>query len=141
MKQKTIIVVQGVGDAGKSTSIKLACSKIKNAYPTQAADLIIPQSKDDIAPTILEINGVTIGICGKGDNLQELESVIKFTSTCSVIICAARSSGETDIKLKEYSFDFWTKWIRKTPSLPHAQAHDNQVTAKKIFEEFELAIR
>lgn len=91
---KTVIVNRGVGEQGKTTSIKEVFKVIKQAYP----QLIIHSEFDNgDVKAIVEIGGVKIGIESQGDPYsRQGESLRNFVNDgCAIIVAACRTKGDT----------------------------------------------
>lgn len=98
MKQKTTIAIKGKSGQGKSETIKLLRLAIKSFYPLHSENLIFDNG--DIK-CVITINDIKIGIESQGDpNSRQLKSIEDFLSwDCDIIICACRTSGETEVNV------------------------------------------
>lgn len=140
MKTKTIIVLRGVANQGKSTSIKMAYALLKNAYPNaHFQELHIGV---DIT-VVITINGTKIGIESQGDpNSRLFASLDHFVSIgCKVIICATRSRGKTVEAVNALEGKYKIDWHSKS-SAPSAAKQDaaNRFVAQQIFAAVQAAI-
>lgn len=91
---KTIIVNRGVGEQGKTTSIREVYNALKQKYP----QLIIHSELDNgDVKAIIEIDGVKIGIESQGDPYsRQGESLRNFVNEgCDIIVVACRTKGDT----------------------------------------------
>jgi hypothetical protein len=96
----TIIAIRGVGNTGKTETIKTFYRLLKSKYPTSKIENEVDRL--DIR-VIITINGVKIGIESQGDPSSRLfESIPLFVrNQCSIIVCATRSKGKTVQLIKE----------------------------------------
>ena len=112
MKNKTIIAVRGVANQGKSTTIKISYSLLKELYPT--ANIKEMCVGVDIT-VVITVGRVKIGIESQGDPnsrlFQSLEDFVKIG--CKVILCATRSRGATVEAVNSLASIFLVKWYPK----------------------------
>lgn len=97
--KKTIIAIQGIGNKGKTETVKRFREVLLEAYPNSEEE--IKESDGDIK-TIITINyngkPVKIGIESQGDpNSRLTREGLKWflAEKCDIIICACRTYGET----------------------------------------------
>ena len=91
---KVAYCLSGIGDTGKSTTIRLIYELLKKRNKLDI--LIEKMGKRDIY-AIICINGIKIGIESQGDPGSRMkESLIEFEKQeCIIIVCASRSYGKT----------------------------------------------
>lgn len=96
----TIIAIRGVGNVGKTETIKNIYHLLKSKYPEAKIENKICGL--DIR-VIFTVNGVKIGIESRGDPSSRLfKSIPLFVQRqCNIIICATRSRGKTVQLIKE----------------------------------------
>ncbi len=96
----TIIAIRGVGNTGKTKTIKYVYDLVKSKYPEAKIESEI--CRLDIR-VIFTVNGVKIGIESQGDPSSRLfESIPLFVkSQCNIILCATRTKGKTVQLIKE----------------------------------------
>ena len=95
--QKLVIANWGVGEQGKSSSVKAVFALMSEKYPNNA--LI---NNGDVKATV-QIGNVLVGIESQGDpNSRQGESLKDFLDMgCDIIVCASRSYGVTCENIKE----------------------------------------
>lgn len=137
---KTMIAVQGVANVGKSTSIRYAYDLLRESHSTETFESILDHGDIDV---VITIKGIKVGITSKGDPSTGLsDRLTKLVDKgCKVIICSARTSGDTDLTVKKFSKQYWIKWIYKSPE-PNDQQHiiENRIVAKEIIAEVQSAL-
>ena len=103
MKQKTIIQIWGVSEAGKTSTIKIAREEIIKRYINSSNTYTLPLSTIDINE-ILIVNGYKIGIESMGDYLwygdlsNRLNNLIP---TCDIVLCASRLRNDVSKRIDE----------------------------------------
>lgn len=98
---KVIIALQGKGDTGKTTTLKMLIEIIKqNGHVVTT----LKQYKKDIV-IVAEINGKNIGVTTRGDFKSYLATdFAEFEKwSCGLCVCACRCKGDTVDFLKEQS--------------------------------------
>jgi hypothetical protein len=93
--ERTLIVLRGRANSGKTTTINLAWEQL--AHLPGVTVLRHRGGWVEIRGAILEINGVLVGIVSVGDLARLLEGFLDelIARGCVVIVCATRSSGGT----------------------------------------------
>jgi len=102
--KKTIIVVSGKANIGKTKTIKKVAESILKKYKNDYGNIDILQQADIKIIITIEIvvegtqikNTVKVGISSGGDIANEVQSNLDYfiKEKCEVIICATRSKGE-----------------------------------------------
>ena len=113
--KKNVIALRGVGNSGKTTSLKLLrnmlCKK-NNTSESYYRELENPE-KDFIS--FIRIGETTICITSQGDYAplmrKPLESAI--SKNCNIIICACRSYGDTQSIINDIFIKYKKTWITK----------------------------
>jgi len=93
---KLVLVQQGKGNSGKSSTIRLFHGMLMQAYP-DAQESHVRRGPKELR-TIITIGGVKIGIETFGDPAQtkQVESLRLFVKeSCTIVITAARTRGDT----------------------------------------------
>jgi hypothetical protein len=137
---KTIVALQGVGNSGKTTSIKKAYQLLIDAYPDATVEVILNRVEITV---IININGALVGIESQGDPRSRLpKSLDHFVRVgCEVIVCATRSYGGTVEAVKALDGRYHIQWLTKDAKQePKAQEIDNKETAVLIVEEVKAAL-
>lgn len=100
---KLVIANIGVGNRGKSTSIKECFKLLSSRYPKNVS--IIHALKSGDVKAIVDVNGTLVGIESQGDpNSRMPKSLIGFHKAgCDIIVIACRTSGETYDAVKNMS--------------------------------------
>ena len=108
----TIIAIKGIGNTGKTETIKNIYHLLKSKYPEAKIENEIYGL--DIR-AIFTVNGVKIGIESRGDPSSRLfKSIPLFVkSQCNIIICATRSKGKTVRLIKEQD-NYEIIWHKKS---------------------------
>jgi hypothetical protein len=114
--KKTMIVVKGIHNAGKTSSIRRVCEILMSPEVgcTPAAGVgknpnYAHDSEDLLA--VLEYKGMRIGINTAGDPDPELPVRLRYLagSKCDIILTASRKAGvtvqETDAAAKKYDYN------------------------------------
>jgi hypothetical protein len=143
--QNTIIAVRGVGNAGKTTSVRLAYQTLR----AEAAEIRPPRLRShvEVRGAILIIDGVLVGFASAGDIVANLEEDLDLLRRegCTVIVCTARDSGKTPPFLERFASSarppFRVLWLRKIRSggVEHRD-RDNRRTADEIIAAVRRAI-
>ena len=137
---KTILVLRGAGNRGKSTTLGLLIDKIKTAYP--GAKIDEKRYKIDVT-IIVVINGVKVGIETQGDPNSRLGASLKrfVEAKCKVIICASRSYGGTlELVTNAASAGYELKWFDKARVEASNHSSANAAVAAELFEAFQEAL-
>lgn len=134
MKQNTTIAIRGIEGQGKSETIKLLRNVLKTNFKNHIEKLI----KDDgDIKCILEINGIKIGIESQGDpKSRQGRSIIDFMNEdCNIIICACRTSGETETNvINTIKSGYRLIWATNYRSHQISNTQLNQNSANHLFE-------
>lgn len=109
---KLVIANIGVGNRGKSTSIKECFKLLSSRYPKNVT--IIHALKSGDVKAIVDVNGTLVGIESQGDPKSRMpDSLISFRKAgCEIILIACRTYGETYdaiMDMKKYGYQIvWT---------------------------------
>lgn len=122
-----VICLKGAGNTGKSTIIKLFTQKVFGLSKGRRGDVraVLQHSRRKFA----------VGICGAGDNPEEIKNGFSFIAgykKVQVIVCACRSTGATPRLVERYaaSLGATIEWITTEPlTAPHirSRAHRDAV--------------
>lgn len=137
--KKTIITIKGVAGQGKSETIKLLRNFIKSTHSPIETIII---DREDIK-VILEINGIKVGIESQGDPKSRLPtSIDEFVAiNCDVIICASRTSGETENAILDtVSKGYRVIWAANYRSNQASHTDLNNLSAKHLLDLFNQVI-
>lgn len=141
--KKTILVLRGKSNIGKTTTIKKVYELLKEKYPQSNINEIIAKRNTlgeieyDIKVIII-IDGIKIGIESQGDPGSRLEKSLKYfiDNKCDIILCAARTWGKTNNIIEAYSNLFKIIWIRKEIDKSNNE-ESNQKQAIEIIKKIE----
>lgn len=137
---KAIFAVRGVGNRGKTTSIKLVYELLQQKYPEAVPNEIFIGK--DIS-VIMQIGSIKIGIESHGDpNTRLLKRLRLFAEEgCEIIVCATRSTGQTEDAVNKFARDYQINWFDK-PNEPKIEQQEaaNNAFARQIFSEVQKAI-
>ena len=90
-----IIKLRGIGNSGKTTTLKLLIQEVINQGAKQLARGAIVDSPGDEAAE-LEFNGKKIGIITAGDYPQYYrDGLDMLNNDCDILVFACRTSGKT----------------------------------------------
>ena len=136
--QKLVIANWGVGEQGKSSSVKAVFVLLSKKYPY---NVLI--NSGDVKATF-QIGDVLVGIESQGDpNSRQGESLREFLKMgCSIIVCASRCYGETCEKIKELKkHGFQVVWTQNDRS-DDEKLHNflNRKYAERVVEMIENRI-
>jgi D-arabinose 5-phosphate isomerase GutQ len=126
---KKVIVVRGISNSGKTTSIKAALDLIKSNPSTEVN--LLKNGKDLIV--VISINGVIVVIASAGDTEEILEALLEAIKNIKwdVLVCATKSRGRTVSFIKEFAKNYSCIWIDKVWSSEDRQTA-NEATALEI---------
>lgn len=133
--QKLVIANWGVGEKGKSSSVKNVFALLSEKFPS-----IVLINNGDIK-AMVQIGEVLVGIESQGDpKSRQGESLRNFQKMgCDIIVCASRSYGETceNIKdLKNHGYQVvWTQNDRTDDETMHDYL--NRRYAERVVEMIE----
>jgi len=93
---KKIVVLQGVGEIGKSTTIGIVRDLFVGEGWEEVEYIRGNKNTKDFA-VIVEYNSMKLGICTWGDNVVQLELCLPefCKGGCKFIVCAMRTRGGT----------------------------------------------
>lgn len=113
---KTIIVISGKNNTGRTRSIKEAChlfsglpkvKKISDGDIECAGDII----------HAFEINKIKVGFISSGEVVDDIKKNLdlKLIKKCNIIVCASRASKKTRTVIKDHAKEnkYKTCWIGK----------------------------
>ena len=135
---KKIIALRGVGNRGKSQTIKDACDLLAKYPGATIEHLAVTRGRD--IKVLVTINGTKIGIESQGDPSNRLPASLKeFVGMgCEIIICATRSSGDTVEAVRKLGRDYEIVWLSHGENLVNSESKQkvrNQKTVKQIIAE------
>src|SRR5262245_11298971 len=98
--RRTMIVVSGKANSGKTTTIRLAYEMLKPSGVPVLNFLKRPR-KEVIG--ILEIKGMKVGFCSRGDQPLDLEVYLELLieEGCVVIVCASHTRKSRTVEVVE----------------------------------------
>lgn len=141
--KKTIIVLYGRQNEGKSHTLKTVCSTLLSTYP-QAVPSEQPNYRGDILVNI-DIDEIRIGIESEGDpngrlvrdnTLSRLadKKLDPSLGDCDIILCATRTRGKTVRVIEDIAdtYDYHTIWLSSFFGPEHNHFVLNDIAAKSI---------
>lgn len=108
---KLIIANTGIGNQGKSSSIKEVYNLLVSRYPDNV-QIIHPVESGDVK-AIVDVKGVRIGIESQGDpNSRMFQSLQDFLKAgCDIVVIACRTYGETYKAVNDmHQYDYQVIW-------------------------------
>lgn len=145
MRNKTIIVIYGRQNEGKSETIKRICQLILSDFPYAR-----PSKTPDYSGVILlsiQIGNIKIGIESQGDpnsRMLNQDTIRKLADKnedpilggCDIIICTTRTGGKTVHKVDEIANDYayHTLWMSSFFSPKLNKNVLNNLAAKNCIE-------
>jgi len=129
---KAVIALRGVGDSGKSTTIKMVYSLL-----SEECKLQILEEYDGVVDqwVIFKLNGKKVGIESQGDPGSRLERTLRHFKDegCDIIVCATRTRGKTNEWVTALDPPYSILWEQKTRAdTPFGHARCNKSDARKI---------
>ena len=125
-----IIIIVGIGNSGKTTSIRTLYKKLGGLIPPKTKEI----GNDS---NILEYNGKKIGFASMGDfeEVFRINIEILLTKGCDVIIVACRSKGATQkVIIDQYNaHEVYCIWKPHTED-KSLQDKINKYTQDQIFK-------
>ena len=87
--QKTIIVIQGFPNVGKSQTIRRAFDELRS----EGSVIALGKGTKEVRGGILEIDAVRVGFISRGDVADDLEDDLNglIRENCAVVVCAVRA--------------------------------------------------
>jgi hypothetical protein len=115
--QRTVVVLQGRGNSGKTTTIGLVWKLLKACQGV----VVVRNRRQglgfrEIRRAILEVDGVRVGFMSKSEPAWYLEECLRalIEDHCAVIVCATRSYGGSVECIEELRELGWRiRWVRK----------------------------
>ena len=129
-----IIALQGRGNCGKTTTLKLLIEKIIKKYSVsvQKQDWK-KRHKDEVVILEIEIGGKNfkIGITTFGDPNSELQDNIRLfiSLSCDLIYCGCRTRGMTVDWVNSFATAHKVQFVQKSIGTNHATLNDKQSDA------------
>lgn len=111
-----IIAVYGVGNSGKTTSIKRFVDKFINEQNSfSAPEFIGEKNKNDIICKTVYNSVIKVGITSQGDTKEFVEIAFEKMTDCDIVICACRTKGGSEKYLEKRAKDEngYILWIGK----------------------------
>ncbi len=128
-----IYALQGRGNVGKSSTLKIVYDEIAHKYPSATIQNLTPKTAD-IKMIISNVNGHVIGIESQGDPNSRLErSLQDFEQAgCNIIFCATRSFGMTVNWVNSLSPRYAVHFIQQAYVTPNSQQASNLQMALQL---------
>lgn len=127
---KTIFALQGPGNAGKTTTIRMAYMMCRPSDTPVCDDFV---ADDDFICT-LNLNGVKVGFASGGDWPSAVKGALDKLVECQIIVCATRTRGGTVTEVNKFTrkHECKTYWIRQCRIDPfHGQSWASGDVEKK----------
>lgn len=135
MKKQTVIVLQGKGEMGKSTTLYYLIQALKNKKTYDDFDRY---DKCDV----IYYKDKKIGVTTSGDNKDKLKRAIEnnLPENCDIIVCAARTKGSSVDYIKDHFKKDLIIWLgrfsatsdNKDFDMDELQKSTNEWQAEKI---------
>lgn len=137
---KKIIVVRGISNSGKTTSIKTALDVLRNK--PSAVITVLKDGTDLIV--VVNIDGVIVVVASAGDLEEMLKQLIRLIRDIDwdILVCATKSRGKTVDYIKMWSITLSRThscvWIEKQWVPKNQQAAANEATAREILSHIDV---
>lgn len=141
MKRQIVIVLQGKGERGKSTTLRRLIEILEKENAEKIGEPEKERKKNDTWAAF-EYNGRIIGITTSGDNEDELKPVIEYElpENCNIIVCAARTKGSSVDYINDHFKKDLIIWLgrfsatsdNKDFDMDELQKSTNECQAEKI---------
>lgn len=131
-----LIVLKGKENTGKTTTINCVCNKLRGKRYIESS----PKNFKDLGNgdflTVLEKEGVKIGIISQGDEADKIPIYLKELKEkdCQKIICALRKEIEKKVNLLEISKNTILKEIEINKAKPNSFEQRKNVINDKVKE-------
>jgi hypothetical protein len=142
--ERTLIALRGWKDSGKSTTLGIAYQELLNSYGGREIRSGRHHADSrDLRGAILEIDRVRVGFVSAGDLARILERCFDLLvrEGCLVIVCAARSYGESADFVERQEPDYRVVWIEKARNAAADQDRGNRETAGEMVRAVRSAVR
>lgn len=146
--KKQMLILRGPGNAGKSTTIKLAFDMflqwaVKNGKSSTVHHLYLTERE---VGAVVEVGSEFIGIATRGDAEKHVKEGLDFFALhrCKVVLCATRSRGQPLKVAQNFSSEqlgVIPKEIVKQKEKIADQKAANMMTAKQLMRWLKLACR
>lgn len=138
---KKIIIVRGVEDTGKTTTIQKIIAWLENNYTINKT---FQENEHGDTRAVFEIGNFTIGFNSSGDNLLEVAKIEKLKTNrgtyADIIICASRTRGETQKFFKE-NFSYNQNWLKIYQNVRRVDPMEERAKRDtRIFEEIKTRL-
>jgi len=109
---KTICLF-GIGNSGKTTTLRLLANKLHSSSDTKDFDGNIPEKGD--FKVCFKYKGIKVGIASGGDTAEVVKNNIEFflSKKCKILIIAARSKGDSHTIIYDYCDEHELLWLRQ----------------------------
>lgn len=127
MKRQIVIVLQGKGEMGKSTTLYYLIQALKNKKPYDDFDRY---DKCDV----IYYKDKKIGVTTSGDNKDKLKRDIEknLPENCDIIVCAARTKGSSVDYINDHFKKDLIIWLGRFSALSDDQDFDMEELQKKL---------
>lgn len=101
---KEIIVLTGIANVGKSTTLNRVVELLKERFPRLREIAVLRRTRIEIR-IVVEIDGVLVGIDSRGDRAEHVEDALEALrrERCSIIVCASHTRGGTIEQVRQFS--------------------------------------
>lgn len=129
MKKQTVIVLQGKGERGKSTTLRKLIEILEKENAEKIGKPEKERRKNDTW-AVFDYNGRIIGITTSGDNEDELKPVIEceLPENCNIIVCASRTKGSSVDYINNHFQNALIIWLGRFS----ASSDDNQFNMEEL---------
>ncbi|WP_213946974.1 hypothetical protein [Luteibacter sp. dw_328] len=127
-----IVVLQGAGNRGKSTTLKIVYEHLLNKFSLLAEERVTSGGRamyrldvrSDVR-AIFSVNGKYVGIESQGDPNSRLRDSLDFfqRKRCDLIICATRTRGDTTDIVRALDPPYSIEWVAKSVAVGDASQH------------------
>jgi len=132
---KTLIVLKGRGNIGKSTTIRLAFDNFIRAQDVTLIEHNKTRARDFRSIVEIAVPNIKVGFTSAGDNEDEIKENIQNLAAagCEIIVCSSRMKGKPYNAISAFSKRWKLDFHPQIQCANHAdRIKSNNATAAKL---------